>query len=73
MTITLAVDCMGGDHGPSVIVPAVLEFLHQDRDCSAILVGREEAISPFLTQVETALKGRWSVHHASEVVDMDEP
>lgn len=73
MIITLAVDCMGGDHGPSVIVPAVLEFLSHDRDCSAILVGREEAISPLLAQAEPALKSRCSVQHASEVVGMDEP
>jgi fatty acid/phospholipid biosynthesis enzyme len=31
MAITLAVDCMGGDHGPSVTLPAVLEFLRRDR------------------------------------------
>ncbi len=75
MNITLAVDCMGGDHGPSVIVPAVLEFLRMDRDCAAILVGREEAIEPFLAsaRADAGVTGRWSVHPASEVVGMDEP
>lgn len=73
MTITLAVDCMGGDHGPSVIVPAVLEFLCRDRNCSAILVGREEMLRPFLIQADSALSARFSLHHASEVVGMDEP
>ena len=32
MTVTLAIDCMGGDHGPSVTVPAALDFLRADRD-----------------------------------------
>lgn len=73
MTITLAVDCMGGDHGPTVIVPAVLEFLGRDRTCSVILVGREEVLQPLLAQADAGLAGRWSVHHASEVVGMDEP
>jgi phosphate acyltransferase len=73
MTITLAVDCMGGDHGPSVVVPAVMEFLAHDLDCSAILVGREEVLQPFLLHAASALKDRWSVQHASEVVGMDEP
>lgn len=73
MTITLAVDCMGGDHGPAVIVPAVLEFLGRDRTCSAILVGREEALRPLLAQADASLAGRWTVRHASEVVGMDEP
>ena len=27
MTITVAIDCMGGDHGPSVTVPAALGFV----------------------------------------------
>ena len=73
MTISLAVDCMGGHFGPSVVVPAVLEFLRQDLDCTAILVGREEVLQPFLAQVDIALSGRWSLQHASEVVGMDEP
>lgn len=73
MTITLAVDCMGGDHGPSVVVPAVLEFLQHDRDCAAILVGREEDLQPFLAQADVSLSGRWTVQHASEVVDMHDP
>ena len=72
MTITLAVDCMGGDHGPTVVVPAVLEFLGHDLDCAAILVGRTEAIEPLLAQADAALRARCRVHHASEVVDMDE-
>ncbi len=73
MTITLAVDCMGGDHGPSVVVPAVFEFLRHDLDCSAILVGREEVLQPLLAQADAALRARCALQHASEVVDMDEP
>lgn len=73
MTITLAVDCMGGDHGPSVVVPAVFDFLRRDPDCTAILVGREETMQPHLTQADASLSGRWSVQQASEVVDMHDP
>ncbi len=73
MSITLAVDCMGGDHGPAVVVPAVMEFLEHDLDCSAILVGQEDVLQPFLAHAPAALKARWSVQHASEVVGMDEP
>lgn len=72
MTITLAIDCMGGDHGPAVIVPAVLEFLARDRTCTAILIGREEALQSHLSRVDASLSGRWSIRHASEVVGMDE-
>jgi phosphate acyltransferase len=64
---------MGGDHGPSVVVPAVLEFMAHDHDCTAILVGREEVLQPFLVHADAGLQGRWSVQHANEVVGMDEP
>lgn len=73
MTIHLAVDCMGGDHGPSVVVPAVLDFLRAERECSVILAGLEEVIQPHLASLEPGLAGRVRVLHASEVVGMDEP
>jgi len=71
MTITLAVDCMGGDHGPAVIVPAVFDFLRRDASAAAILVGREDVIKPSLS-AGADLAGRWSLRHAGEVVGMDE-
>jgi glycerol-3-phosphate acyltransferase PlsX len=72
MAITIAVDCMGGDHGPSVTVPAVLDFLRRESDCAAILVGREEQLRPLLAQ-GSELGERTRIRHASEVVGMDEP
>lgn len=72
MTITIAVDCMGGDHGPSVTVPAVFEFLRRDPDCTAILVGREEVLRPLIGEAEE-FGDRLRLHHASEVVEMHEP
>jgi phosphate acyltransferase len=72
MTITIAVDCMGGDHGPSVTVPATLEFLRRDLDCAAILVGRSEVLQPLLGQTGE-FGDRLRLLHASEVVEMHEP
>jgi glycerol-3-phosphate acyltransferase PlsX len=72
MSITLAVDCMGGDHGPSVTLPAVIEFLRQDTDCAAILVGREDSLRPQMGHLANEFGNRLSIHHASEVVAMDE-
>ena len=37
--ITLAVDCMGGDHGPSVTLVACRRFLHSHPDARLLLVG----------------------------------
>lgn len=72
MTITLAVDCMGGDHGPSVTLPAVFDFLRQDVDCAAILVGREEDLRSEFDRVSREFGARLSIQPATEVVGMDE-
>ena len=70
MTARIAIDCMGGDHGPSVTVPAALRFLVDHPAANLILVGREEDIRPLLggQAANPALR----VVHASEVVEMDE-
>ena len=72
MAITIAVDCMGGDHGPKVTVPAVFDFLRRDLDCATILVGREDELRPLLGAAEREFGERLRVHHAGEVVEMDE-
>lgn len=73
MTVTLAIDCMGGDHGPSVTVPAALDFLRQDADCAVILVGRQENLLPLLGATAQEFGARLAVRHANEQVGMDEP
>ena len=72
MDITVAIDCMGGDHGPHVTVPAALRFLRSRADVDIVLVGLRDAIEAEL-KARRALPGpRLRVHHASEVVLMDE-
>ncbi|HCC73165.1 MAG TPA: phosphate acyltransferase, partial [Methylophilaceae bacterium] len=39
MTITLAVDAMGGDHGPKVTIPASINALSKYDQLHIILVG----------------------------------
>ncbi|MDR0564657.1 MAG: phosphate acyltransferase PlsX [Azoarcus sp.] len=72
MNITIAIDCMGGDHGPVVTVPATLAFLRTHPDAHAILVGREEVLSPLLADAPEGLKARMRIQNASQVVGMDE-
>lgn len=73
MTVTLAIDCMGGDHGPSVTVPAALHFMRADREARIVLVGRAEAIEPHLGTAQAEFGERLRIQRASEVVGMDEP
>jgi len=70
VTVRIAIDCMGGDHGVQVTVPAALAFKRHHPDASLLLVGRE-------SEVKGALPARASasieVVHAEEVVEMHDP
>jgi glycerol-3-phosphate acyltransferase PlsX len=72
MDITVAIDCMGGDHGPHVTVPAALNFLDSHPDADVVLVGLADAIEAELRARGRKTGTRLRVHHASEVVLMDE-
>ena len=64
--ITIAVDCMGGDHGPRVTLPACRNFLDRCPDAALLLVGLPESLKEFShPRAKTIL--------ASEVVGMDDP
>jgi glycerol-3-phosphate acyltransferase PlsX len=71
-TITVALDAMGGDHGPKVIVPAALSALDYYPQLSLILVGDETILKSLLIKKRYDTS-RLRVHHASEQVAMDEP
>ena len=71
MTISIAVDCMGGDHGPAVTVPAALDFLRRNQECNITLVGREEALAAHLRHADD-VRQRIVIRHATEVVEMHE-
>jgi len=73
MTVTVAVDAMGGDYGPSVTVPAALAFLEEQRDARVILVGLEAPLTQALARARPATRERITVHACSEVISMDEP
>ncbi|MBX3612075.1 MAG: phosphate acyltransferase PlsX [Burkholderiaceae bacterium] len=73
MTVRIAIDCMGGDHGLSVTVPAALDFLKQVDDARLLLVGQKDAIDQALAKSRTVDSTRIEVRHASEVVAMDDP
>lgn len=58
---------MGGDHGPSITLPACQAFLAKHPDAELLLVGLPEALAP--------ARGwdRCRIVEASEVVTMDDP
>jgi glycerol-3-phosphate acyltransferase PlsX len=69
---TIALDAMGGDFGPSVIVPAALDCLKTHSTLKLILVGDENQVRMHLGDAERRFGQRLMIHHASERVEMHE-
>ena len=65
MTTTLAVDCMGGDHGPRVTLAACRHFLERHPEAHLLLVGVPD-------QLSALQHPRARVVAATEVVAMDD-
>ncbi len=64
--VRVAVDCMGGDHGPSVTLPACKTFLDAHPQADLVLVGTADALAPAAGWPRTTLV------MATEVVAMDD-
>lgn len=63
---------MGGDHGPSEIVPAALFCLNKHEMLNLILVGKESILNAELTKHHALGYERIQVVHADEVIEMHE-
>ncbi len=70
--MTIALDAMGGDHGPSVVVPAALSALERHPRLELILVGDRATLEGALPGQDERL-GRLHIRHTSQTVGMDEP
>ena len=73
MEVTVAIDCMGGDHGAHVTVPAALQYLAGDSASAVVLVGRQAPIEAELARLGAKPTPRLRVQNAAEVVEMDDP
>ena len=69
---TIALDAMGGDHGPGVVVPAAVQVLDARPDARLVLVGEEAAISAEVDKAGAAGDERLEVRKATQRVEMDE-
>jgi glycerol-3-phosphate acyltransferase PlsX len=73
MDVTIAIDCMGGDHGPSVTLPAVFHFLQGDPQASVTLVGLVGEIESEVAKHKERFGERLRFQPATEVVGMHDP
>lgn len=73
MTIKISIDCMGGDFGPSVTVPAAISFANRESKVEFFLVGKEDVIQTELKKLTISPDVKIHIVNASEVVEMDDP
>ncbi len=68
----IAIDAMGGDHGPAVILRASILAIKRNPDLHLILVGDEAKLRRYLRSVKGDFQKNLSIHHASQQVAMGE-
>lgn len=71
MSIQIAIDAMGGDHGLSVTIPASIDAINAFSDIHIILVGQESLIKDELAKHQYD-SSKITVQHADQVVEMDD-
>lgn len=69
----IAIDAMGGDNAPSIVIEGTAQALELNSDFEVILVGHTEKIAPYMKQFNLNDNPRVTVVHAEDVVEMGEP
>ena len=69
--VRIALDAMGGDHGPAVVLDGASRIATARPDVSFLAFGNESAITPILAK-HPRLAGRLAVHHSDVAVRMDD-
>ncbi len=75
-SVVVALDAMGGDHGPGVVVDGAVRFFKESpkklrKNVKVILVGNQNTLARLLSQAE-GQKFPIDIQHASEVITMDD-
>ncbi|ATQ42782.1 phosphate acyltransferase PlsX [Caulobacter mirabilis] len=70
-TLILSIDAMGGDHGPSVVIPAVDIAARQLGDVRFLLHGDQAQIEAELAKAPAA-RAASEIRHADKAIAMDE-
>jgi len=71
-TATIALDAMGGDFGPEVVIPAAVHVVKKFKNIHIILVGDESRLHDCAKAQNINLDEHFEIHHASQVVEMHE-
>ncbi len=69
--VTISLDAMGGDHGPSIVVPGAAIALERRPDTRFVIYGDEKLVVPLLEK-HPALRNVTTFHHTDVSVKMDD-
>lgn len=69
--VTIALDAMGGDHGPAVVIPGAALMLERRPDARFVVFGDEKEVQPLL-EAHPKLKAASTFHHTEVSVKMDD-
>jgi len=69
--VRIAIDAMGGDHGPEVILPGALRALTHCQDMRFLFFGDEKRMRPIL-ETSPRLAAVSSVHHTDIAIKMED-
>src|ERR687897_1832470 len=69
--VRISLDAMGGDHGPSVVIPGAALALERHPDLSFLMFGNETVIAPLLDK-HPRLKAATELRHTDLSIAMDE-
>jgi len=72
MSIVIAVDAMGGDHGLSTTIPSTIRFIKQFPNVTILLVGKLDLMEKSLSKYNGYNKEQIELVNATQVVEMDE-
>lgn len=64
----IAIDAMGGDHAPEVVVKGAMQAAKEWNDIHIILVGDQQRITPYLTETISNIE----IYHTDDVITSDD-
>jgi glycerol-3-phosphate acyltransferase PlsX len=69
--VRIALDAMGGDHGPSVVIPGAALSLERHPDAEFVLFGDEQVVGPLLA-AHPKLQARSRLVHTTVAISMSD-
>ena len=70
--LNIAIDAMGGDNGPSIVIEALEKAVHRYPDVKFTVVGHEQELTSLLGKFNLSSHPSINLVHAEQVIEMDD-